>query len=309
MEKAPPAEGGMEVLCRVARELSIPFIDSTPPASLFIPANGLRMHALDWGHIDKPPIVFLHGGAMTAHTWDLICLHLRADYRCIALDQRGHGFTNGLYSMGVEEPRADTLGAVQSLGLKRFVLVGMSVGGNNAIAYGGVYPQTLAGAVFVDASPGVLPTGYKDVNAHNAAIAATTSFDDAVEASWKHKSRGSKGYRRYLLAHATARFDDGHWHQIYERNLAPLLPPAERTANMAARRDALWSLVPKITCPSLVVHGAESLAQNAATMEEMRSKLPDAKLVQIAGAGHHVQEDQPAALAREIRRFLADIGY
>ena len=147
------------------------------------------------------------------------------------------------------------------------------------------------------------------MDAHNAAIASATSVDDAVEGSGKHKSRGSKGYRRYLLAHGTARFDDGHWHQIYERNLAPLLPPAERTANMAARRDALWSLVPNITCPSLIVHGAESLAQNAATMEDMRSKLPDAKLVQIAGAGHHVQEDQPLALAQTIRRFLADIGY
>ncbi len=43
------------------------------------------------GNKHLPTIVFLHGGALNAHTWDLVCLALRDDYHCVALDQRGHG--------------------------------------------------------------------------------------------------------------------------------------------------------------------------------------------------------------------------
>ena len=39
-------------------------------------------------------IVFLHGGGLTAHTWDNVCLGLHSDYRCYALDLRGHGKTD-----------------------------------------------------------------------------------------------------------------------------------------------------------------------------------------------------------------------
>ncbi|HEY1798281.1 MAG TPA: hypothetical protein VGG57_19365, partial [Stellaceae bacterium] len=49
----------------------------------------MRFHYLDWGNKSLPTIVFLHGGALNAHTWDLVCLALRDDYHCVALDQRG----------------------------------------------------------------------------------------------------------------------------------------------------------------------------------------------------------------------------
>ena len=35
--------------------------------------------------------MFLHGGGLSAHTWDIVCLALREEYRCYALDLRGHG--------------------------------------------------------------------------------------------------------------------------------------------------------------------------------------------------------------------------
>src|ERR671918_719277 len=54
----------------------------------------MRFHYLDWGSRGKRPILFLHGGGLSAHTWDLVCLALRPDYHCLALDQRGHGDTD-----------------------------------------------------------------------------------------------------------------------------------------------------------------------------------------------------------------------
>lgn len=312
--EAPPArEGSMDVLCRLARQLDIPFADATPPASRFVPSNGIRMHVLDWGNPGKPDLVFLHGGSGTAHTWDLVCLALRDRYHCMAVDQRGHGETDGLFGFGVDEPRADIRGLAQGLGLnrdgRRFALVGMSLGGNNTIAYAGVHADTLAAAVFVDICPSVLPTAYKDVDGHSKAIAQTTDFEAAVDASHAHNPLGSKDYKRYLLSHSLRRFEDGHWHMRYEKKLAPRLPGAEYAAMMKARHDTLWSLVPRITCPALVVHGLESRSQNHDNMARFASTLPQGRLVELPAASHHVQEDQPRALAATIGEFLAAVKY
>ena len=51
----------------------------------------MRFHYLDWGIKGLPPVVFLHGGGLNAHTWDIVCAALRRERHCLALDQRGHG--------------------------------------------------------------------------------------------------------------------------------------------------------------------------------------------------------------------------
>jgi esterase len=67
------------------------FDDVVLPDQRLVAVNGLRLRYLDSGILGKSSILFLHGGALTAHTWDLCCLALREDYHCLALDQRGHG--------------------------------------------------------------------------------------------------------------------------------------------------------------------------------------------------------------------------
>src|SRR5216684_4343300 len=79
------------LLPSLARRLGISFDDATPPRHLTLPgAGGIRLHALDWGG-DRQPTLFLHGGQLTAQTWDYVCLGLRGRVRAVALDLRGHG--------------------------------------------------------------------------------------------------------------------------------------------------------------------------------------------------------------------------
>src|SRR5260221_14290714 len=61
------------------------------PSDHHIVANGIRLHYLDWGRTSDRTMVFLHGGGLNAHTFDLVCLGLRREFHCISLDQRGHG--------------------------------------------------------------------------------------------------------------------------------------------------------------------------------------------------------------------------
>src|SRR5919108_6028446 len=82
-----------EHLATTAVRAGFSFSDSEVvlPQSREFHLGRMRFHYLDWGNRHLPTIVFLHGGGLNAHTWDLVCLALRGDYHCLALDQRGHG--------------------------------------------------------------------------------------------------------------------------------------------------------------------------------------------------------------------------
>ncbi len=90
----------------------------------------MRFHYLDWGG-DGEVILFLHGGGLTAHTWDVLCLALRDEYHCLALDQRGHGDSEWSADLeyGIDEHAADIQAFVDELGSRTLTLVGQSLEG------------------------------------------------------------------------------------------------------------------------------------------------------------------------------------
>src|SRR3989442_285540 len=137
------------------------------PAEHHVILRRMRFHYLDWGTQGLPPIVFLHGGGLNAHTWDLVCAGLRLERHCVALDQRGHGESEWSPQMdySTESQVADVDAFVHSLGLDRFVLVGMSLGGVNALAWAGTHSQRLAGLVLVDVGPEIRSDGVRKIQA------------------------------------------------------------------------------------------------------------------------------------------------
>jgi len=134
------------------------------PDERHVALDGLRFRYLDWGAQGKRPILFLHGGALTAHTWDLCCLALRDEFHCLALDQRGHGDSDWApdidYSIAAQ--REDVRGFAEAVGLDNFVLVGMSMGAINGLAYAIAYPETLSALVLIDALARLLPGALGD---------------------------------------------------------------------------------------------------------------------------------------------------
>lgn len=291
-----------------AKELSVEYRDGSPPVSRHLTSNGIDMHYLDWGSEDKPPILFLHGGRQSSHTWDMVCLGLRDDYHCIALDLRGHGESGGLFQFGVDEPRLDIEGAVKALGLKNFVLAGMSMGGSTAVAYAGRNSEKMAGLVVVDITPVVSPEGHKDNAEISEFVKRAKSLDEAVDATYSLNPRGSRAFKRYAHSYCIEENPPGSWRVNTDARRIPPASPAEFEATMERRREQLWIETRRISCPCLVVHGAESRAQSAETIKAFCDALPDPRPVTIPGASHYVQEDQPRALIDAIRQFMLAIG-
>src|SRR3989449_3032952 len=141
------------VLASATAGLTLP--ELVLPEAHHVILRGMRFHYLDWGTRGQPPVLFLHGGGLNVHTWDLVCAALRLERHCLALDQRGHGDSEWSPEMdyATESHVADLDAFVDRLGLDRFVLVGMSLGGANALAWAGTHSQRLAALVLVDVGP------------------------------------------------------------------------------------------------------------------------------------------------------------
>src|SRR5262249_39849234 len=109
-------------------------IDVTLPVrytSRNLVVNGLRFQTLEWGDSSSPPILVLHGGNQTSHSWDLVSLVLAPRYRVVAIDQRGHGDSEWPRDgeISTEAMADDARSIVNTLELKNPIVMGHSMGG------------------------------------------------------------------------------------------------------------------------------------------------------------------------------------
>ena len=286
-----------------AEAAGLPDVEVVAPTQFDVRLDDMQIHVLDWGGPGEP-IVLLHGGGLTAHTWDLVCLQLRPRYRCVAPDLRGHGDSSWSSSADyrLDAYRADVEGLVDYLGLERFVLVGMSLGGATAIHFAGRHAEKLSALVLVDVGPQMSGGAGRERLRNFSAQPPLPSVDAFVERAMTFNPRRKPELLRRSLLHNLRQDDNGMWVWKYDpRRMAPT------GADPARRGEAMWASVERISCPTLVVKGAQSELFMASDAEALVNRLPSPEFVQIEGAGHTVQGDQPRALAEAVQAFLARV--
>jgi pimeloyl-ACP methyl ester carboxylesterase len=251
----------------------------------------------------RPPAGLLHGITGHARTWDTLATALAADWRVLALDQRGHGDSaaapDGDYGVGA---MADDLGAfADALGLATFTLVGLSMGGRVAMGFAGAHPRRVERLVIVDIAPDIHPPGMTRIRAQIAnAPEAIESEEWAVETAMAANPRADVGELRHRIKHALRREPDGTLTWKYARDVREMM-------RRGGRREPLdlWERLTHITCPTLLVRGAESDVLSPELAQRMIAALLDGRLVEVPGAGHTVPGDRPAEFVEVVRRFLS----
>jgi esterase len=278
------------------------FDDVVLPSEHHVSVGQLRFRYLDWGTEGLRPILFLHGGALTAHTWDLCCLALRDEYHCMALDQRGHGDSDWApdadYSIGAQ--REDIRGFADRLDLDRFVLVGQSMGAINGLAFAVAYPERLSALVMIDAGPEVRRPGSRRIRDFVNGGAKPETLDEIIERALAFNPRRDPQILRRSLMHNLRPHPDGSWSWKYDRGRFQRL---DRDAHLAERRRLADDLA-AVTCPTLVVRGSESDVFHEEDAERLAKGFPDGRHITIPQAGHTVQGDNPKDLVAALRVFL-----
>ena len=258
--------------------------------------RGLEFNYLEWGEPGSTPMVLLHGLTGHAHTWDLFANSLKDDYHIFALDQRGHGDTGWS-----NPPRYDTGDFVEDVralachwGIGRFVLIGLSMGAHNSLAFASRYPEMVEKLVPVDIGPTVPRLNEPDVKARLDRLymefeTIEEAFAEAIESNPIADPEIIKRRVRYSLKRTV----DGRW-------------TPKHTADVPVywRPEDLTETITTIRCPTLIVRGGESDVLSAEVAESMTASIPDCALVTIEGSGHSVPQDKPVEFEAAVREFL-----
>lgn len=273
------------------------------PQDRWVSLNGIRFHYLDWGNDQRPPLVLLHGGSLTAHTWDMAALLLRPYYHLIAVDQRGHGDTEWTPTEQLEEDNdalmlSDTEAFIDFLGFERIILCGMSMGGNNAYRYAARHPDRLRALVVVDVAPELITEGQQSMRLFRRDTETLARFEDFLDRALKFSPRRAPEHLRYSLLHSLKQTDDGWtWKQDRRR------PPPDETE--AKRKvEELWTTVRAITTQTLLVRGADSQVLSDDSQQRTAQAMADCDTVTIPGATHNVQGDNPKDFAASVDNWL-----
>ena len=288
-----------EALATIASRLGIAFTDLTPPRSRHFQApGGPAIHVLDWGG-EGPPAVLLHGGSLTARTWDYVAVALRADFRLVALDLRGHGASDWADDYSIESYTADLVAVVDSLRLERARLVGMSLGGVVGCEFALRHPDRTESLAMVDVTPRPVFAATARMRSFMREFRGAATLDEAVERALAVSPRSDPERLRYRMRTLLKRGDDGRlvWKADHRYRR-----PSDY-ATMLGHLAGFEARVAAMAAPFLLARGSESLIVSQDAARDFVARFPDGRWITIAGAGHRVQEDNPRDLADALRAF------
>lgn len=220
--------------------------------SSFVTLGDLDFHYVDWGGTGTP-IILLHGLASTVHIWDLVALHLMAQGRVIALDQRGHGLSSqppsGYDFVTLGE---DLVRFVDALGIQEpFFLVGHSWGAYVALAFAHSRGEMLRGAVLVDG-------GVMDLKTQSSTWEIAESRMTPPQLERKTVPEMQAMIKEHWLGAAWTPETGEMAFQVYKVDEEGFVDRRLQLANHMQIARAIWELTPtetfaQITCPLLLV--------------------------------------------------------
>ncbi len=303
-----PASDHLQMLRDGAARWSLTDVPQAMPESHQVTLNGMRFRYVDWGGTDgMKTIVLLHGGGLTAHAWDLVCLGLRQRWRCVALDARGHGDSDWSKQVDyrIASQRTDVLAFLDHLGLDRVALVGHSMGGFTSISLAAHAPQRVAALTLVDIGPEPREEGTRDIRGLVSKGTDFASIDDAIQQVLAHRpARNPESLRRSLQI-AMRESADGRWRWKYDPGRYVQL----RTEAFARERRSLWNDLAMISCPAQVIRGEKSRVFWQEDAEQVAATLPNGRWVLAPGAGHNVHSENPRVIIDSVAELLESAGY
>jgi pimeloyl-ACP methyl ester carboxylesterase len=255
--------------------------------------NGQRLYYEDTGG-SGPAVIFSHGLFMDHEMFAPQVAALRAKYRVITWDERGHGATasDALAPFSYYDSADDLAALLAHLGISEAVLAGMSQGGFLSMRCALTHPDVVRALILIDTQAGledpVAMKGYLQLTDEWAESGLKSSTADIVEAIILGDRWSGAGAWR------------AKWATFKGGNIKGCM----RTLSI---RDDITGRLPEIKVPALVIHGDADAAIELGLARKLASGLADAELVVVPGAGHAANLTHPDVVNPAIERFLAEL--
>ena len=264
-------------------------------------ADGVRLHAREWGNPDGPEIVFIHGWSQCDLCWAKQTNGLLAgEFRMVTFDLRGHGLSDkpsGRERYTDGRAWADDLAAVlEQTGLARPVVVAWSYGGLVATDYLRVHGENrIAGLELV-----------------GGAVQMTTSFDhigpglleNARDACASDLSLNTAAIDSFLRACTAQPLSDDELRNALGYNM---VVPAEVRAALFAREIDGRATIARLSIPVRIVHGTEDAIVLPSMADDVMRGSQDVEMSLYEGVGHMPFWEAPDRFNRELARFTSDL--
>jgi pimeloyl-ACP methyl ester carboxylesterase len=286
--------------------------------AIFTGVAGNRLVADVFGETG-PPVLLLHGGGQTRHSWRDTAQRLAATGSvAYALDQRGHGdsawVADGAYAF--PDFAADAAVVADALAARAGhppVVIGASLGGIAAMLAEGAAAQAgrapvSAALILVDITPRVDVNGVAKIQGFMRAhaqegFASITEAADAVAAYLPHRPRprSHEGLKKNLRLDPDGRWR-WHWDPRFLDGPRPVGTSRDQT------EAALLDAARRIAVPALLVRGTSSELVTEDHVREFLELVPHAEYIDVAGARHMVAGDRNDHFSAAIMSFLDKLG-
>jgi pimeloyl-ACP methyl ester carboxylesterase len=288
--------------------------DARVPIAHTYATQGLQLQYLDWGNPAAPLLVLLHGGLEQSHAWDNIAAALCHRWHVVVPDLRGHGGSDwssgGAYS--VLDYVADLAALMKGLGDPPMVLIGHSLGGNVAIHFASMYPESVHRLCSIEGlGPSPMARAERDLAPRVVQMREWVErilakdlmprrfFRTPAEAAariMQHDALIDSATAEALAASGVMQTSDSGYQWKYDPRVR--IGGAADVASIQA--NDLWST---IACPTLLLYGARSWASNP-LVDGRAQYFNNAKVVLVEDAGHSIHHHRPRAFLEIVVPFI-----
>lgn len=287
----------------VARRLALPEDldwDTAARPGRLIDIDGYRVHYVEEGAATsggRPTLVLIHGFGGHTFSYRHIIHDLAADYRCIAVDLKGYGYSERRADAGLSHTDQVAMLArlLDRLGVDRAALVGHSMGGAVVQRFAAAHPDRVEALVLAAAVTG-------DEHAGRRPLSAPVLLRPVLPILAGVAARGILRSSFYDPSRLTA--------EIREEYVRPVRIKGSMDGLLAMMRDSSERDGPidrsRITAPVLLLYGANDKIVPLTTARTLQQAIPHARLHVVDRAGHLLLEERPDECISAIRGFLAD---
>ncbi|WP_030227211.1 alpha/beta fold hydrolase [Actinoalloteichus caeruleus] len=251
-------------------------------------ADGARI----WydGDGDGDPVLLLPGQSLDSRMWGPLATDLAARHRVILMDNRGTGrsedgaetdYSTALFAR-------DALAVLTDQGIDRAHVYGFSMGGRIAQVLATLAPDRIGALVLAATGPG----GTEEVPRSEAANEALRTVSTPAG-----------------RAALTELFFTPDWVRDHAELVESVTPSNSRRSQrrhfIASTDHRGWDLLPRITAPTLVLHGGDDALTPPENAHRIAGRVPDARVRIFDGARHGVHLEARPAASDTVLDFLA----
>lgn len=248
-----------------------------------------RLGVTEQGRGPATPILFLHGVGSDKSVWRDQIDYFGRSRRAIAFDFPGYCESRpGAEDMDRDQAARLFWEGLDSLGIERAHICGLSLGGVMALAMHANRPGRCASLIIADSF-----ARHPDGNA---------IFERSVDGSGDLRSLAEQRVEILLC-----RAREPQLRQQVIETMAAIPPAAYRAAARAVWLADQVKRARAVDVPTLVLVGAEDAVTPPALSRELAELIPQSQYREIAGAGHLCNLDQPQSFNREVAKFIVSV--